>query len=135
MAKQESKQSNFGRAHDAFESMDMRDRSVFLVEATASTLIRGIQKTSDVLADELGDWFHRAEKAGEPSGDAGPASGASSGAKGASSGTATGSKKASSSASARKKGTSGKTASRAKSSGSKKSGSKSSGTKGSDTKK
>lgn len=61
MPKQES-HSDFSRAHDAFESMGMRDRAVFLVEATASTFIRGIEKTSSVVADELNDLFHRAER-------------------------------------------------------------------------
>ena len=79
MEERETHNANFGRAHEAFESMNMRDRSVFLVEATASTLIRGIQKASETLADELENAFGRAESAadgetGEAS-DTGPSSG------------------------------------------------------------
>lgn len=44
---------SYERARRAFDDMGIDDKAVFLVEAAASTLARGVQEAGHVLADEL----------------------------------------------------------------------------------
>ena len=58
MAEQESRKTEYREARSAFDRLHVEDRAVFLVEATLSTVARGIEQVGQVLADELDTLFH-----------------------------------------------------------------------------
>lgn len=66
MAEQESYRNRFREARHAFDQLDVEDKAVFLVEATLSTVARGIEEVGRVLADELDTLFQQRPTA-EPS--------------------------------------------------------------------
>lgn len=59
MAEQESQRNRFREAQSAFDQLDVEDKAIFLVEATLSTVARGIEEVGRVLADELDTLFHQ----------------------------------------------------------------------------
>ncbi len=57
--RQQSDREAYERTRRDFDEMRLEDKAIFLVEATASTLARGIEEASRAAADELDDLFHR----------------------------------------------------------------------------
>lgn len=47
----------YDEARRAFENMEIEDRTIFLVEAAATTVARGVQEVGRIVADELGRTF------------------------------------------------------------------------------
>ena len=50
----------FHRAHRDFEALQIDEQAQFLIQASASTLARGIEQAGKVLAAGLGETMHRA---------------------------------------------------------------------------
>ena len=50
----------FHRAHRDFEALEIDEQAQFLIQASASTLARGIEQAGKVLAAGLGETVHRA---------------------------------------------------------------------------
>ena len=50
----------FHRAHRDFEALEIDEQAQFLIQASASTLARGIEQAGKVLAAGLGETMHRA---------------------------------------------------------------------------
>lgn len=57
--RQQSDREAYERTRRDFDEMRLEDKAIFLVEATASTLARGIEEASRAVADELDDLFRR----------------------------------------------------------------------------
>lgn len=55
-----------------FEELDLEQQASFLVEATASTLARGVTQVGEVLADGLEDILRRSRKGSRRAGREGP---------------------------------------------------------------
>lgn len=64
--------SRYDDTRRRFEELDMEEQASFLVEATASTLARGVTQVGEVLADGLEDLLRRARKRGRNAGRKGP---------------------------------------------------------------
>ena len=63
---------SYDQMHRDFEELEFEEQAQFLIEASASTLARGIEQVGQVLADGLGDVMHRSRRASGTSGP-GPA--------------------------------------------------------------
>lgn len=71
MAEQnEARREQYTRTRTEFDHLAIEDKALFLIEATVSTLARGLEEAGQVLANELDRWFHppaeRAEEDAEP---------------------------------------------------------------------
>lgn len=53
---------SYDRMRRDFEELDVDKQAQFLIEASASTLARGVEQIGQVLADGLGDVMHRADR-------------------------------------------------------------------------
>lgn len=58
----------YERARDAFDDMKIEDRAVFLIEATVSTIARGIDQAGRAVADELDRLFRMRPESGKGAG-------------------------------------------------------------------
>ncbi len=63
--RKESHSEEYERARSAFDDLKLEDRAVFLIEATVSTIARGVDKVGRVLADELDRLFRTRPGAAE----------------------------------------------------------------------
>ena len=68
MTQHETHRKRYHQAREAFDELKIEDRAIFLLEATVTTVARGVEEAGRALADELDRFFHgfRAERA-EPS--------------------------------------------------------------------
>jgi hypothetical protein len=60
MAEQTSRKREYREAQSAFDRLRVEEKAVFLIEATLSTVARGIEEVGHVLADELDTLFDEA---------------------------------------------------------------------------
>lgn len=58
---QDTRREQYARARTEFDHLSVEDKALFLIEATAATLARGVEEAGRALADEIDRWFHRAE--------------------------------------------------------------------------
>jgi len=58
----ESRDPRYEETRRRFDELDVEHKTRFLVEATASTLARGVQHVGELLADGLEDVFRRARR-------------------------------------------------------------------------
>lgn len=63
---------SYDQMHRDFEELEFEEQAQFLIEASASTLARGIEQVGQVLADGLGDVMHRSRRSSGASGTSGP---------------------------------------------------------------
>lgn len=63
---------SYDRMRSDFEELEVEKQAQFLIEASASTLAKGIEQVGQVLADGLGDVMHRADPSSTTSDKAGP---------------------------------------------------------------
>ncbi|RMH63809.1 MAG: hypothetical protein D6685_07300 [Bacteroidetes bacterium] len=61
-----SRREHVNRVREAFEHLGVEDRVLFLVEATASTLARGVEQAGRALAEELDRCFGGADEDDPP---------------------------------------------------------------------
>lgn len=54
------KQSDYERTRNHFDELDAENQARFLIEATASSLARGVEHVGTALAEEIEDAVHRA---------------------------------------------------------------------------
>lgn len=68
MTQHNAHRKQYRQAREAFDGLKMEDRAVFLLEATFSTVARGVEEAGRALADELDQVFRsfRAERPAEP---------------------------------------------------------------------
>lgn len=62
MASDEHPHNRYDEARGRFEELDVEERASFLVEATASTLARGVEEAGQALAEGLQELARRARK-------------------------------------------------------------------------
>ena len=67
-----STDDSYDRVRHDFEELEVEKQAQFLIEASASTLAKGIEQAGQVLADELGNVMHRAGRSSASSSKAGP---------------------------------------------------------------
>jgi hypothetical protein len=65
----------YERVRRDFEGMNVQDRAVFLLEATVSTIARGVEQAGRVLADEMDKAFRWRPEPAEEGAESGSASG------------------------------------------------------------
>lgn len=58
-----TRSEQYNRLRDDFDTLAVEDKALFLLEATVSTLVRGIESFGKALGDELEHVFRRAEQA------------------------------------------------------------------------
>lgn len=58
----DSRDPRYEETRRRFDELDVEHQTRFLVEATASTLARGVQQVGELLADGLGDVLRRARR-------------------------------------------------------------------------
>ncbi len=75
MTTDSSSSEQYDQTRRDFESMRLEEQATFLVEATVSTLARGIEEAGHALAEGLDDVFKQARHRGQPSSDADPGTG------------------------------------------------------------
>jgi hypothetical protein len=63
---------SYDQARHRFDELDLEGQTRFLIEASASTLARGLECVGQTLADELGDMMRPNGRPSARSGDAGP---------------------------------------------------------------
>lgn len=63
---------SYDRMRRDFEELDVEKQAQFLIEASASTLARGIEQVGEVLADGLGDVMHRTDPSSDATDRPGP---------------------------------------------------------------
>lgn len=61
--------AEYRTARDAFEALPIQDRALFLLEATVTTLARGIESAGQAVAAEMERAFQQAEKAAHDAAD------------------------------------------------------------------
>jgi len=66
------KGERYRKTQDDFEAMEFEEQASFLVEATASTLARGLERAGRMLADGLDDAFRQATRGARSSGPDAP---------------------------------------------------------------
>jgi hypothetical protein len=70
----ESRDNRYDQARRSFDELDVEEQATFLVEATASTLARGVQTVGEALADRLEEVLRRRRRpSASRSGGPGPA--------------------------------------------------------------
>ncbi|MGI9174782.1 MAG: hypothetical protein ACR2GR_05645 [Rhodothermales bacterium] len=57
MTQQDAHSKQYRQAREAFDHLKIEDRAVFLLEATVSTVARGVEDAGRVLANELDRMF------------------------------------------------------------------------------
>lgn len=67
-----STDESYDRMRRDFEELDVEKQAQFLIEASASTLARGIEQVGEVLADGLGDVMRRTDPSAGASDRSGP---------------------------------------------------------------
>lgn len=75
MADDSSSRERYDKTRRDFESMNLEEQATFLVEATVSTLARGIEEAGHALADGLDDVFRQARRkrsSSAPEAESGP---------------------------------------------------------------
>ena len=60
----QAEKTRYKEARDAFDDLSVEDRATFLIEATFSTLVRGLEKAGDALARTVEQAFEEAREAG-----------------------------------------------------------------------
>lgn len=58
MTEQQARSTQYERARREFDSLQIEDKAIFLVESTVTTVARGIEEVGRVIADELDALFH-----------------------------------------------------------------------------
>jgi hypothetical protein len=61
----DSKQSSYDRTRQRFDELDVEEQASFLVEATASTVARGVLQVGEVLADRLEAALRQAQRSAD----------------------------------------------------------------------
>lgn len=74
MTQHETHRKRYHQAREAFDDLKIEDRAVFLLEATVSTVARGVEEAGRALADEFDRFFRtcREERAETPRSAAAP---------------------------------------------------------------
>ena len=65
MTQQDAHSKQYRQAREAFDGLKIEDRAVFLLEATVSTVARGVEEAGRVLANELDRMFSAFHSEGE----------------------------------------------------------------------
>ena len=73
MTQHDAHSKQYHQAREAFDDLKIEDRAVFLLEATVSTVARGVEEAGRILADELDRLFSSFRKE-EPEASRGTAS-------------------------------------------------------------
>jgi hypothetical protein len=55
----EARKEQYKRARTDFEDLEIEDKAVFLLEATVTTIARGIEQFGRVVSDQINDAFGR----------------------------------------------------------------------------
>jgi len=75
MTTDSSSSDQYDQTRRDFESMKLEEQATFLVEATVSTLARGIEEAGHALAEGLDDVFKQARRTKSSSAEPGPGTG------------------------------------------------------------